>query len=814
MKTIIFLMAILLISSSLVNAQKITDGTIRGKVVDQKGEPLPSVNVGIIGTSKGTITNHNGEFEIIGLKYGVYNLGATYVGYETFYGQVTVVGNNSQFSEIVLNDNEYNISPVKIIGQKEGIFSSIPGSLTIIDAKEISKVMPLSGNELIRLSPGVHVVDEEGVGLRLNVGIRGLDPARSTSVLILEDGIPVALNPYGEPEMYFTPSIDRMSGVEILKGSGSIVYGPQTIGGIINYTTADPPLEAKGSVYILGSQGGLFSGMATFGNSYEKSGFIVNYLHKQASNIGPTAFNINDINSKFRLQLNDHSHLIFKASVYDETSNSTYIGLPQTMYDMGGFDYLHLAPYDNLHIRRYAASAIYSLYLTPKTRLTTSLFGYTTTRNWQRQDFSYNSFNGEGELNPKPSNFSGITWGDEAVAGGAIYMRNGTGNRNRQFEVGGVETRIGHKYSLGNISNDFVSGFRLLYERAFEQRVNGTKPDVSTGDLREEEIRTGYATSAFVHNKFLITNKFSVTAGTRLEFFDYERHILRGTFLVNGQNVLRDTSVRANSMVFQVIPGAGFNYNVKNQLGFFGGIHRGFAPPRIKDAISKDGEAYELDAELSWNYEIGARGKFLTGFDFEVTTFLMDFSNQIIPVSEYIGGVGVGIVNGGKTRHLGVESGLGLNFSKLLGFQNNWYAHINTTITKASFSADRYINHQGQQVNIKGNVTPYAPELLICTSLSYESRRGFGMRLAFRYVGKQYTDLLNTITPSNDGRIGLMPAFNIVDASAKYYIEKINTTINLAVKNLTNERYISTRRPQGIRVGLPRYFMVGLNYEF
>lgn len=814
MRAVNIIMAILLVSNGFTLAQKSLGGLVNGRVTNQIGEPLPSVNVGIVGTSKGATTDSNGEFEVNGLKYGTYNIGATSIGYETYYGTLWLKEGSGHFINIVLKEVDYDISPVKIVGQREGIFSSIPGSLTVIDAKEIKSVMPISGNEVIRLSPGVHVVDEEGVGLRLNVGIRGLDPARSTSVLVLEDGIPVALNPYGEPELYFTPSIDRMSGVEILKGSGSIVYGPQTIGGIINYTTADPPLDAQGSVNILGSQGGLFSGMATFGNSYEKSGFIVNYLHKQASNVGPTAFNVNDVNSKFRLQINDHSHLIFKASIYDETSNSTYIGLTQTMYNMGGFDYAQLAPHDNLHIRRYAASAIYSHYLTPKTRLTTSLFGYTTTRNWQRQDFTYNSFNGDGILNPKPSNYSGTTWGDETVSGGAIYMRNGTGNRNRQFEVGGVETRIGHKFSIGSMDNEFTSGFRFLYERAFEQRVNGTKPDAKTGDLREDEVRTGFASSAFIHNRFVITSRLSLTAGTRLEHFDYERHILRGTFLINEQNMLRDTSVKANSVLLQVIPGAGFNYNVSNQLGFFGGIHRGFAPPRIKDAISKDGEAYELDAELSWNYELGARGQFLSGVEFEITSFLMNFLNQIIPVSEYIGGVGVGVVNGGRTQHYGVETGFGIYLNKLFGFNNQLFAKVNTTITKAHFSADRYITHQGQQLNIKGNVTPYAPELLICTSISYESKYGFGMRLAYKYVGEQYTDLLNTLAPSPDGRVGIMPSYNLFDATARYHMAKINTTVNFAVKNLTNERYISTRRPQGIRVGLPRYFMVGLNYDF
>ena len=108
---------------------------------------------------------------------------------------------------------------VEVIGVLDR-FVRIPGSADLINFQRIRAISPLSGNEVIRSISGIHVVDEEGLGLRANIGIRGLDPDRSRTVLMLEDGIPIALAPYGEPEMYYTPSIDRMVGIEILKGSG------------------------------------------------------------------------------------------------------------------------------------------------------------------------------------------------------------------------------------------------------------------------------------------------------------------------------------------------------------------------------------------------------------------------------------------------------------------------------------------------------------------------------------------------------------------------------------------------------------------
>jgi TonB family protein len=93
----------------------------------------------------------------------------------------------------------------------------------------------------------LNVASEDGMGLRLNIGVRGLDPNRSRKVLVLEDGMPVSLNPYGSPELYYTPPIERMDRVEVVRGSGQILWGPQTIGGVINYITRDPPRAPAGA---------------------------------------------------------------------------------------------------------------------------------------------------------------------------------------------------------------------------------------------------------------------------------------------------------------------------------------------------------------------------------------------------------------------------------------------------------------------------------------------------------------------------------------------------------------------------------------
>ncbi len=809
--TIIALITVLAPSISIAQTET---GTISGVVSDQNDQPLAHVNVGVLGNGHGAATNEQGQFIISNLKAGSYVLGATIIGYDEATIEVEVRTGETTEVRFKLRDALYEMPQVNILAQREGIFETVPGALTYIDRKEIDRISPVSGNEVLRRSPGVHVVDEEGAGMRLNLGIRGLNPDRSRSVLVMEDGIPVALSPYGEPELYYTPSMDRMEGVEILRGSGSILYGPQTIGGVVNYITADPPEGQEGSINMRGGQGGFFSGNMFYGQTKGKAGFTVNYHRRQADDLGPTQFRINDLTSKFKLQINKRSNLGVKLGVYDETSNSTYVGITQTMYDAGGQDFERIAPFDVLNVRRYSVSATHNYLVSKRTKITTTAFGYTTTRNWQRQDFAYNSFDAEGNLNPPPGNFSGVVWGDESVAGGAIYMRNGTGNRNRSFGVAGVESRLTSNFNLGKLDNEFTAGARFIYERAFEQRINGSKPDASSGMLREDEIRTGYGTSAYVHNRFKLSKRFSVTAGTRIEHFDYMRDIRRRPF--NG--VVTDTSLVTSSALVQVIPGAGFNLQVSNKYAIFGGLHRGFAPPRIKDAISGEGEAYELDAERSWNYELGFRSQPFRGVQLDVTGFFMDFSNQVIPVSESSGGLGLvvaGVVNGGATQHLGVEGLIAFNFGEMARWEKfNVLFDANVTWVQATFSEDRFKQQAGQDVNIAGNRTPYAPELLISSALTLEHHSGLALRTTLTHVGSQFGDELNTVEPSANGRIGLIDAYTLIDVNLFYHLAKINTTFNISVKNITDERYIVSRRPQGIRVGLPRFITAGFKFGF
>lgn len=137
------------------------------------------------------------------------------------------------------------------------------------------------------------------------------------------------------------------------------------------------------------------------------------------------------------------------------------------------------------------------------------------------------------------------------------------------------------------------------------------------------------------------------------------------------------------------------------------------------------------------------------------------------------------------------------------------------TFVRAEFSEDRFVQSGGEVVNVKGNSVPYAPEVLVSSELRLFSPFGIGLTIVGTYIGKQYGDVLNTQSGSLDGRSGSMQEHFVLDARASYDLPILEqASVSISVKNLLDERYIASRRPQGIRVGLPRFVTAGVDFSF
>lgn len=709
-----------------------------------------------------------------------------------------ITGSTVLLAQSVDNDSirEKELKSYTILDKQDGLFTYLPGSVAKVDLVRLQSIQPFTLNEVLRKVPGVHVADEEGVGMRINIGIRGMDPDRSRGVHMMEDGIPVALGPYGENEAYYSPFVDRMAGIEIIKGSGQILYGPQTIGGIINFITADPPEKSRLNVKFMGGSGLNFLGAVTVGQGFKNGGFTLSYIRKQGEQVGPTWYRINDVVGKLVIFPTNKTKLIFKAGFYHELSNATYVGLTQNMWESGDNLFVQMAPDDRMQVLRFSGSLQHEWRINKKLSMNTSVFGYRTSREWRRQEFS----------SSPASNMSGVVWGDSSITGGAVYMRNSTGIQNRYFDVLGAENKFIWSFNTGKIAQRVDAGIRFIYERANEDHMRGAVPNAEVGTPTSNEFRNGYGLAVYAQDKIFLHKKFTATIGVRGEFFWFDR-----TFnMLNGI----DTSLGSNNFVAAVIPGIGLNYKPASWVNIYSGLHRGFAPPRVKDAINTSGVAVQLDAEDSWNVELGARFKVKEFLTAEITGFYMDFVNQVVPQSISSGGSSTALVNGGATRHAGVELAFDYDIAQHAGWKKmNLGIEGGFTYQYTAYAKNRFSVQAGDTLNLINNQLPYAPSIMTNVALYFKTSFGLNIRLNGNYVGDQFADDLNLLTPTADGRKGLIPGYFILDANASYNIPKIKTTLRLSVKNLTDQRYIVSRRPTGIKVGLPMLFMAGLEFN-
>lgn len=712
-----------------------------------------------------------------------------------FLFQVTVF---SQVLDSIPKDSikSYQLEPHTILEKENGLFIYLPGSTALIDEVKLKEIQPLTLNEVMRKIPGINVTDEEGMGMRINIGIRGMDSERSRGVHMMEDGIPIAMGPYGANECYYSPLIDRMSSIEVLKGSGQVLYGPQTVGGIINFITADPPTNGntKLNVKFMGGSGLNFLGSVNMGYGFKNGGFTISYIRKQGENVGPTWYRINDFLAKFVLKVSDRSTIQIKAAYYNEISNSTYVGLTQTMWENKEY-YPVIAPDDRMVVNRFSGSFEHDLKIRKNLTMTTTLFSYRTSREWRRQEFA---------SSPNSSS-SGVVWGDTTIAGGAIYMMNTTGMRYRYFDVVGIENKFLWNFRTGKIFQRIDAGVRFIYEKANENYIQGSTPTAETGTVFTNETRNGFGLAVYAQDKLFLHKNLTATIGVRGEFFWFNRNFS----LINAI----DTSLGTNNFVAAIIPGVGLNYKAGKYVNIFTGFHRGFAPPEVKDAITSLGIAVQLDAQDSWNYELGARFKVQQFFSAEITGFYMDFLNQVVATSVGSGG-GTGLVNGGATRHAGVEVAFMYDLAQHLKWKDYKLAIEGSfTYQYAAYSNDRFVVEGSDTVNIKNYFLPYSPSIMANGALSFQTAFGLGLRVSANYIAQQYTDDLNTLHPTADGRIGIIPAYFTMDAGASYKIPKIRTTVRFSVKNFTDNHYITSRRPLGIKVGLPIFFMAGLEFQ-
>ena len=291
--------------------------SLSGRILDQNGAGVSEVTVSLrqseVGFAQSVRSDAEGRYRFDGLLPGDYQLLASGRKFSVTAQDVRVVAAgltvDLKLRPGTLTEN-VTVASSEIAGTVEEQ-QRIPGSVEIITRQALELARPFTFNEVLRKAPGVYVRDEEGFGLRPSIGLRGLDPNRSAKVLLMEDGVPLGHAPYGDSDAYYHPPVERYGGVEILKGASQIAYGPQTIGGAINYLTPAPPADGlHGSVLLTGGNLSYFNGHASVGGRFGRTGYLFDFMRKQGEGARENIrAGLYDVNAKVVSRLNESQSL-------------------------------------------------------------------------------------------------------------------------------------------------------------------------------------------------------------------------------------------------------------------------------------------------------------------------------------------------------------------------------------------------------------------------------------------------------------------------------------------------------------------------
>jgi len=716
----------------------------------------------------------------------------------------------------------------EVIGTGERALEHIPGSGRVLTKENLERNHRLTINEALREVPGVNVRDEEGLGIRPNIGIRGLDPTRSRKIHIMEDGVPIMLMPYGDPSSYYFPPIFRFDRIEVLKGSGQLLYGPQNIGGVMNLITRMPSATPQGSFQFWGGNNNYLNTHFDYGGMWGKSGYLLDVTHYQSDT--PRFTNIraevDDVTFKTVQELTDRTTILAKFNYYREDSGIGYQGLTESQFkaDPRTTQFTN----DNFDFRRTALHVAINHMFTATLTSTTNVFAHYIQRDWSRQSTDLDG-------DPTTANPSFNTGNTISATTQQAIPTNGRFINAREYWVYGIEPRFHLEHRLFGINSESDFGARYMYEQSNRQQFRNLTSGIgqscfggtaAQNCLGEDNLRTTNAYALFFQNRFLVTDQVTITPGFRVEHINYDQQD-RQRNSGNGQFT--------KTALTEVLPGIGATYSPVKNYTLFAGVHRGFAPPQVSDTatlVSGQNVVNDLDAELSWNYEVGLRGQPAHWVGFETTLFQMDFQNNIISQS-LAGGTGATLTNAGRTKHKGIEVAAKIDLLDLTRGQDKneditldvnytWVAQAefrgirNSSLncTPGANTSCPLLPGEAQVVSVTGNRLPYAPRHMLTAGIGYANRSlGFDARVESQCISDMFSDDRNTVNPTPNGQRGVIAGWCILNAAANQYVKPLNTTFFFTGKNLLDQVFI-VDRSRGIYAGLPLLVQAGAKWTF
>ncbi|AEI46554.1 TonB-dependent receptor [Runella slithyformis] len=787
MKSLINTILLVLVMGIMAFGQR---STITGKVTDTSKQTIVGASVVLKGTVRGVQTNTSGEYIIKGLKAGNYVAVISTVGMKSQETAVVLEENESKTLDFVLEEETYTLSDVQVTGSK-GVkgnehLAEVEGySINASKKNEVIKLDNINANlamnnsrQIFSRTPGISVWENDGSGVQLGVASRGLSPNRSWEFNTRMNGYDITPDPMGYPEAYYTPPMEVVDRIEIVRGASSLQYGSQ-FGGLMNFVLRKPDISTRFTVESQNTTGsnGLFSTFNYIGGTEGRLSYTAYYQKRMGNGWRE--------NSRFDT---DHAHLELSYAV----SNKLKIGVEATymmteIQQAGGLTDAQFIQDSRQSVRArnwfstpWCIPSVNAEYIfSPKTKLSLKAFSTIAERN-------------------SVGNVRAITEVDNLTAPRQV---------DRDFYTTiGSELRLLTDYKFLGKENTLATGLRYFRGHIDrKQQGRGTNGagmdfDLSDGAYPRDLDFTNINQAAFFENIFRFNKKLLATLGARVENIS---STMEGQFsLTNGNPTLLSPITRNRSfMIF----GGGLEYHISPQTEFYSNISQAYRPVLISD-LTPPATTDIIDENLQdargYNFDFGYRGKVGNYLNFDVDYFYVNYNNRIGTITQ---------TNAANQRYQ-FRTNLGRSVSQ--GFEGYVEFDPITAFFKKSkvgylsvfasiayidavyhdFATTSVVNGLVAEGNLAGKRVENAPRKINRFGVTY-NKKGFSVTWQLSDIGKAYADASNTEAANAAATTGIIPAYTVQDLSASFKFLK-HYNFKAGVNNLTDERYF-TRRAGG-----------------
>lgn len=673
---------------------------------------------------------------------------------------VTVVGRNSK--------SDYQQMP-EIVGTN--IYAGKKNALIVLDNVQ-GNVVTNNMRQVLAKVPGIHIWESDPSGIQIGIAARGLSPNRSWEFNVRQNGYDIAADPFGYPEAYYNPQLQAVQRIEIVRGQGSLQYGPQ-FGGLVNYilrngSEINKPFEFE-TQQTVGSNG-LFNSYNAIGGKKGKVHYYTFFDHRNGdgwrqnsryytnAGYGTVTYNFTD---KFSLTAEVMRSHILSQQPGGLTDAQIKQDAQQSFRSRNWFDITWTTP-----------ALIANFKVNDNTRWNTKLFGTIGDRN---------SVGFLQSITTKDSiNAVTLTYNNRVV----------TLDQYRNY---GLESRIITDYHFGKMKNTLSGGIRLYTGTTTRQAdgkgTTGAGYDVTvTGNYpRDIEFNSKNA-AAFAENIFRISDKLLVIPGVRYEWLQ-GTSAGRNGYTSGGAEIILQSITRSRSFL---LAGIGTEYHITNSTEIYGNISQAYRPiqfanlqaPPTTDVVDPD-----LKDAKGYNIDLGYRGKVKNFLQFDVSGFYLQYNNRVGTITP-TGATYRLITNVGASNSKGFEGYV--EFNPVRAFTKSQHTDV---IVFASYGyTDAKYSGDHKDANTKGKKVENAPANIFRGGIT-AGYKGFLLTTQISSVGETYSDANNTVAASANGNTGLIPSYTVTDLTATYKFTKV-LNLKAGINNLFDERYF-TRRAGG-----------------